>query len=151
MNEALQSAVQCRLTASLLALGSKLDVWSLALLGITLLVLFLLPFSAVVTGVLGAACIAALVQKYFALRVALDATVFADWAMRWTAPGSTGNTVEDDLRAFDDTLKKANTQPLRPLDSRAEGAKRLLQCQALAALIQFALLLLASGLHFLGF
>jgi hypothetical protein len=81
----------------------------------------------------------------------LDAHIFADWAGRWAGPDSTPTLAEDDQCALDIALKGASAEPLRSLDSRIQGAKRLLMYQAFAALVQFVLLLLALGLHLLGF
>jgi hypothetical protein len=79
---------------------------------------------------LGAALLLALVEKYFAWRVALDAELFAVLALH------------DDVAAFDHALETCAGRkpdvPPRPLARRWRGARGLLLCQIVCFGLQAA-------------
>jgi hypothetical protein len=119
-----------------------------------------------VTGLLALSLIAAVCQFVFALRVAFDARIFADWANRWGQRPALGNDglkeeMETDLARFDNSLAallSARTQsvdreegaivarPARPLENRLQGAARLLKKQLSCFAVQILCLTLAIAL-----
>lgn len=155
------AAARARLAASGLALGRRVDVWSLALTVLALAALLWATQQAV--ALLPQACLLAAVlaggmQKIFALRVAFDAAVFCDWAERWdraalAGDGDPANAIAADLLAFDRALaatglRAAPGAVLRDLDRRLWGAFKLLRGQLIALAVQFvALIVTVLALH----
>lgn len=129
--------------AALLRQGRSLDHCSLALLLLGAVAGLAQSLLAVASPWLLTACLGlvltGIVQKYFALRVALDAALFE-------------RLERIDTQVLDATLQGlgllAPAKAGRPLQARAEGALRLLRRQALAFGLQLLLLLgaLAQGL-----
>jgi hypothetical protein len=150
------AATSARLGANGLALGRRVDVWSLALTVLALAGLLwaaqqaaaLLPQACLLLSVLAGG-----MQKIFALRVAFDAAIFRDWAERWgraagASEGSPVSAIAAELLAFDRALsaiglRAAPGDPLRGLDSRLRGAWRLLRWQLIALAAQFIALIVA--------
>lgn len=140
------SEMQLRLVAGLLRRGKSLDRLSG---GLTLLALIiglgpLLGFMALTTG--GAVCVALLVcgllQKYYALRVALDAELFASLA---EAPEQLDRRTAELDQALLLIGHKANQGP-RSWEQRSQGALRLLRLQALWFGLQLLIALAAMVL-----
>lgn len=149
------AAARARLGASGLALGGRLDAWSLFLAVLALAGLLwtarqsvtLLPIACMLISVLAGGG-----QKVLALRVAFDAAIFSDWAERWNL-AAVGNddpvsAIPADLLAFDRALaviglRTAADDPVRDLDSRLRGAWRLLRWQLIVFAVQFVALIVA--------
>lgn len=149
------AAARARLGASGLALGGRLDAWSLFL--VTLALLGLLWAARQSVTLLSETCmlisvLAGGVQKVLALRVAFDAAIFRGWAERWNLAAA-GNddpvsAIATDLFAFDRALaaiglRTAADDPVRDLDSRLRGAWRLLRWQLIVFAVQFVALIVA--------
>jgi len=139
------AAAHARVAAGWLALGRSIDRLSavLTLLALAALLWTAPPPSARLA--LAAAVVAGLAEKAFALRVAFDRAIFADWMRRWDAPG--GAAPEHDLAAFDDALAAAGRlvrAAARPLPERVRGATALLKRQAGLLAGQFIALLVAA-------
>lgn len=137
------SEMQLQLVAGLLRRGKSLDRLSS---GLTLLALIiglgpLLGFMALTTG--GAVCIALLIcgllQKYYALRVALDAELFTSLA---AAPEQLDRRTAELDQALLLSGHKA-TQGSRSWEQRSQGALRLLRLQALWLGLQLLIALAA--------
>lgn len=143
-----EAATKVRVMASALSIGRRLEPLSLLLLAIALVLpaILALPLQAKI-GIL-VSILAAGLQTYFGLRVALDARIFSDWSERWdrTASVVSGTpSLELELASFDRALAfcglRKNTAthgtPARGLESRLLGASKQLKLQALALLVQF--------------
>lgn len=137
-------AATAGLAAALLDLGRPLDRWSLTLVAIALLGLLLCREDASPVARLGllASVAAGGAQKVWALRVALDRALFAQWARRWQRPAA---TPESDMAELDRALaaaglRAAPASPARDLAQRVRGARRLLAWQGAALALQAALL-----------
>lgn len=136
------SEMQLRLVAGLLRRGRSLDHLSGALTLLALVIGLgpLLGFMALSTG--AAVCIAllmcGLVQKYYALRVALDAELFASLA---AAPEQLDRRTTE----LDQALASLGRQnaPTRSWQQRSQGALRLLRLQALWLALQVLVALAA--------
>lgn len=129
------SEMHLRLIAAMLRRGKTLDRASSALSLLALVIGLgpLLGFMALSTG--AAVCIALLVcglmQKYYALRVALDAELFAGLA---AAPEQLDRRTAE----LDEALASLGRQvePARNWEQRSHGAVRLLRLQALWLALQ---------------
>jgi hypothetical protein len=134
--------------AASLGLGRRIDPWSLALL---LLAIGTLAISAGMQapwrlGCLLASILAGIAQKYFSLRVALDAALF-----KRLADHEFGKSLVQDgesLMALDSALAdcgliKAPKGSPRDLAVRCRGAMRLLTSQAICMAVQLGALLAA--------
>ncbi|XXF08815.1 hypothetical protein J3Q00_00145 [Pseudomonas sp. D2-3] len=136
------SEMQLQLVAGLLRRGKSLDRLSGALTLLALLIGLgpLLGFMALSTG--AAVCIALLVcglaQKYYALRVALDAELFATLA---AAPEQLERRTAELDQALLGLGRKAG--PARSWQQRSQGALRLLRLQALWLALQLLVALAA--------
>ncbi|WP_070884854.1 hypothetical protein [Pseudomonas argentinensis] len=136
------SEMQLQLVAGLLRRGKSLDRLSGALTLLALLIGLgpLLGFMALSTG--AAVCIALLVcglaQKYYALRVALDAELFATLA---AAPEQLERRTTELDQALAWLGRKAG--PARSWQQRSQGALRLLRLQALWLALQLLVALAA--------
>jgi hypothetical protein len=158
------AAAAARVAGGGLALGRRVDVWSLAL---TVLALAGLLWTTQQTAALLpqvcllAALLAGGMQKVFALRVAFDAAIFRDWAGRWdraalAGDGDPASAIAADLLAFDRALASTGLRALsdgavRDLDCRLRGAWKLLRWQLIAFAVQFAVLIVAvTAMHLPG-
>lgn len=153
-----KAAARARTAAAALALGEPLDRWSL-LIGVATLLLFLWPSlpprPPVVAGLFTLSLLASIFQLVYALRVAFDARILADWALRWSNPSCCEKSqVDADLDCFDRTLavlfpfnakERGEALPVspRPLEERLQGAVRLLKKQLFCLVIQLLSLALA--------
>jgi hypothetical protein len=118
MNDPTDRAL-CALTADLLRAGGLLAWWSLTLSCIACLALAL----AHVSPILAAVALIALPERYLALRVRLDALLFARLADGALTP-----------EAFDEALTRLRLRPAagsRTLADRALGARRLMLWHAM--------------------
>ncbi|MGG2398366.1 hypothetical protein ACJRW5_15645 [Pseudomonas sp. SH1-B] len=132
------------LVAALLRRGRSLDHCSSAL-SLVAVLLGLSPLLGAPSSLgLALLCIAllaaGLAQKYWALRVALDAELFAQLALA-------GEQLGSQTQALDQALQRLKLQPVglpeRSWNQRGQGALGLLRKQALCLLLQVALLMLA--------
>lgn len=142
--------------ADALALGRRIDLWSLglaalALTGLARIACGAMPWPA--TLLLLVSVLAAGVQKSLALRVAFDEAVFRRWTESWRSAEADASVVAevvlDDLQAFDRALaaaglRRAAEGTTQDLDARSRGALRLLRWQLAVFAAQFALLLAAA-------
>lgn len=136
------SEMHLRLIAAMLRRGKTLDRASSALSLLALVIGLgpLLGFMALSTG--AAVCIAllacGLIQKYYALRVALDAELFAGLA---AAPEQLARRTAE----LDQALASLGRQgePARSWEQRSQGAVRLLRLQALWLALQLLVALAA--------
>jgi hypothetical protein len=142
------TAARAGITAAALDLGKSVDRWSLALMIVALLSLLWLPLSLSVRLAIVLSIMAALVQKIFAMRVAFDQSLFKSWADKWNADARAGREMAThlaDMAALDRALTEsglvAKMEEMRDLNSRSQGAMRLLKKQ----LGVFAFQLLAIG------
>ena len=146
-----QAVSDARTMQAALSLGRRLDLWSLLLALLALAGLFGLPIAWVTRTGLLVSLLAAGVQKYFALRVAFDEQLFSNLAKQWTDEAPTENaSALAALAALDQSLARClqcppKTGPVRDLNSRLQGASRLLKRQILAFSVQFASLLAAAA------
>lgn len=142
-----QAAARASLAAHGLAIGRSLDHFSLAL---TLLALAALLWSRpppVAGAALLVAFAAGLAEKFYALRVAFDRRVIADWARRWEKPDFPLPAAE--LAAFDEALEAAGLRRAgngggHSLEGRLGGAMGLIKRQAVWVVLQAAALAGAS-------
>lgn len=134
--------MQLQLVAGLLRRGKSLDRLSSALTLLALVIGLgpLLGFMALSTG--AAVCIAlllcGLIQKYYALRVALDAELFATLA---AAPEQLERRTTELDQALPGLGRKA--EPGRSWEQRSQGALRLLRLQGLWLALQLLVALAA--------
>ncbi len=143
----LLEAQQAQTLSALLELGKPLGHVSLLLSAVALTVLWLVPhLASPAARFLQGSLVLALVQTYYALRVALDARLLANWAQAWldgrASPAAT-------LVAFDQTglwRNRPSTGIVRPLAQRLAGARRLWQRQVLCVVMQLVTVLLAAWL-----
>lgn len=135
-------------TAASLGLGRRIDLWSLALLLVAIGTLAIssgtqTPWR---LGCLMVSILAGIGQKYFSLRVALDAALFrrlADHEFR-KSPVQDGETLTAlDSALADCGLIKAPEGLPRDLASRCRGALRLLRSQVICLAAQLGALLAA--------
>lgn len=149
-----EALARARVGACSLALGHRIDTWSLLLAGLALIILFWVARQAGTS--LTQACLllsvlASVVQRGLALRVAFDAAIFLDWAQRWRCVSDAGELAEAiaaELLAFDQALAAAGLRtapgdPLPDMDHRLRGAMSLLGWQLIAFTVQFSVLLIA--------
>ncbi|MBL8482133.1 MAG: hypothetical protein JNJ60_08060 [Rhodocyclaceae bacterium] len=143
---AADQALAAAAIASLLEQGTRFDTLSnwLGVLGLAVLAsgVFYLPgtdsfdarwWCAVV--LLG------LLQKYFALRVGLDARLFAQLGQRLQAMAADTALAEFDRALQCAGLRKVRAGPTRSLADRCRGARRLLRLQLCCTLLQCLLFL----------
>lgn len=142
-NENLAPELAGRVLLGFLRAGRVLDAGSSALLLSTVL-LALRPAAPLAVGGILVALLLALVEKYFAWRVALDAEFFA---LLHEQPTQTA-AFDAALAAFLGRTTGPAPAP-RPMASRWLGARRLVWRQALAGAAQFGvvLALVAAGLR----
>lgn len=149
----LQAATKARVAAAGLLVGRGVDHWSLALTVLALAAAWVMPPAGLLPQLLLLLVIVAgAAEKFFALRVAFDASLFAQWAESWQQAAEPGRA-EADLAAFDQALAacglRANGGEVRELDLRLVGAFGLLRWQLALFAVQFVAwlaALLASGL-----
>lgn len=158
MNEAANLAgalARARVAASSLALGQRIDAWSLLCTGLALASLFWVARqsgASLTQACLLLSVLAGAAQKGLALRVAFDAAIFLDWAERWRCAADAGESatvMAADLSAFDQALaaaglRAAPADSLPDLDCRLRGAMKLLGRQLMAFAVQFIVLLVAA-------
>jgi hypothetical protein len=139
-----------KVTAALLRCGAILDRFAggLAMLGMLLVMVGVLfnttgPHVYTLAAVL---FLLGVVQKYWALRVALDAELFAEMANAVGEPARNAQAMD---RALLDLGLLSATRAGRPWAERCRGALRLLRIQAMLCALQ--LLLALAGLLFLAF
>lgn len=146
-SEIAQSAQTARIAATWLKLGKSIDQMSLALMLLALAATLcvdgvLFSRAALLVVIVAGAC-----EKWLALRVALDAAIFADWAASWEKTPAQGSAPEETLLRFDQTLTAIRGQhrvpAARPLADRVRGALALFHRQAALLLVQLAAWLLA--------
>ncbi|MBV4506913.1 hypothetical protein HU751_018960 [Pseudomonas sp. BW13M1] len=129
------------LVASLLARGCQLerlsDGLTLLALACTLAPLLGLPLAPLPHLLCGLLLLLGLVHKYWALRVALDADLFAHLGASSDLPADTQDL---DHALFDLRLKPAPNDP-RDWPTRSRAALALLRRQALCLALQVALML----------
>lgn len=139
------AAARVRVMAAALALGRSLDLWSLALVVISLLSLLgaWMPLASKICLLIS--LLAGATQKIFALRVAFDAALFQHWAENWSrAAADSGSVLQaEDVAGLDQTLvicglRAHQDATPRDLDSRLRGAWKLLRTQLLALAVQLA-------------
>ena len=146
-----QTANAARTMQAALSLGRRLDLWSLLFSLLALACLFILPLAWLPRTAMLISLLDAGVQKYFALRVAFDEQLFSNLAKQWTDEAPTENaSALAALAALDQSLARClqcppKTGPVRDLNSRLQGASRLLKRQILAFSVQFASLLAAAA------
>lgn len=147
------AVTQCRQIAAELTQGRVLGAIGLALIATGLLLFLALEPDITIKLVLLASVLSGLWQKYLSLRTAIDTRVFNDWASRWDNEECSAETIRADLEKFDDVLRvlSGNSRLPRSLHERFFGAQRLFLKQKQVLLLQLALLLLATGLHFSHF
>ncbi|MBL8472580.1 MAG: hypothetical protein KF778_10815 [Rhodocyclaceae bacterium] len=141
-----QQAFAAAAVAALLDLGARVDRFSnwLAVLGLAVLAtgVFYLPggdnFDA---RAWAAVVVLGLVQKYFALRVGLDARLFALLSRGFEGEGAATVLADFDRGMHAAGLIKAPGEPARSLASRSQGARRLLRLQIACMLVQCLLFL----------
>jgi hypothetical protein len=149
------AVARARVGASSLALGQRIDAWSLLFTGLALAGLFWAvrqPSASLTQACLLLTVLAGAVQKGLALRVAFDAAIFLDWAERWRCAADAGESakaIAEDLSAFDQALAAAGLRaapgdPVPDLDLRLRGAMKLLRRQSIAFAVQFTVLLVAA-------
>ncbi|MBK6630541.1 MAG: hypothetical protein IPG33_05570 [Betaproteobacteria bacterium] len=132
-------------TAALLGLGRRIDLWSLALLLVAIIVLaisagVLVPWR---SGCLLVSVLAGIAQKYFSLRVALDAALFkrlANHEFRKSSVQDGETLMALDSAMADCGLIKAQGGLPRDLTDRCRGAMRLLYSQAICMALQLGAL-----------
>ena len=137
-------AQQALLAAATLQTGRSLDCWSLAVLLTGLLAVMWLPPSwRAETPLLWLSLLTGAIQKYLAMRTALDAEVFAAWSQSWGM--NAGSDAERDLVAFDQALQSHFGKSFVPrsLETRIAGALILFRRQGLALGAQLLWLSLA--------
>lgn len=157
-----QAGAVARVASAALNLGRTIDLWSLVLVVIALLGLLTIvaattfapaltvkPHPLILIG-LSMSFTAGVVQKYFALRVALDAQLFAFWATDWTAATPSETRVQTHLKMLDTALIACGlvakeSAAARDLPSRVGGALRLLRRQLYALAAQLAALALVAA------
>ncbi len=135
-------------TAASLGLWRRIDSWSLALL---LMAIGMLAISADAlapwrTGCLLVSILAGIAQKYFSLRVALDAALFrrlADIGSRNPSRQDGETLAALDAALTDCGLIRARAGSPRDLASRCRGAMRLLYAQAMCLAVQLGALVTA--------
>lgn len=140
-------------TAASLSLGRRIDLWGLALLLATIAALAI-PAGAPAawqTGGLLLSVVAGVAQKYFSLRVALDAALFArlaDGASRQPAGRDDEMLTALDKAMSDCGLIKPAQGAPRDMAVRSRGAMRLLYSQGVCLAVQLLTLLavVAGGL-----
>lgn len=140
-------------TAASLSLGRRIDLWGLALLlaAIAALAVTAGAPAAWQTGGLLVSVVAGVAQKYFSLRVALDAALFArlaDGVSRQPAGRDDEMlTALDKAMADCGLIKPAQGAP-RGMADRSRGAMRLLYSQGVCLAVQLLALLsvVAGGL-----
>lgn len=146
---------RARVAASSLALGQRIDAWSLLFTGLALAGLFWgvrQPGASLTQVCLLLSVLVGAVQKGLALRVAFDAAIFLDWAERWRCAADAGQpakAIAEYLSAFDQALAAAGLRaaagdPLPDLDRRLRGAMKLLGRQSIAFAVQFTVLVVAA-------
>jgi hypothetical protein len=137
-------AEQARLASAILAQGRSLDHWSLTVAGLAWIALMLAD-DAAARIVLFAPIALGLLQRYFALRVGIDAEIFGTWADRWQRQGT---DPLGDLERFDEARAALGSgavpdTPSRPLTERVRAALAWFRWQAAAFAGQVAALALA--------
>lgn len=137
--ERLQLSAQAQLAATALASGRHIDAWSRMLAFASLLYLLWPGPPSAPRLLLALSLAAALLQAWWAWRVALDARIFAAWAAAWQRPGEEppGDAMQRFDRALGDWLPGAAARrTTRTLADRARGARALLTRQLLALGVQ---------------
>jgi hypothetical protein len=139
-----QEEWMARIAAAFCAASRWLSAVALALSGIALVALYLLPAGSVPAAVLLSLTAAAgAIQAYLALRIEFDKQIFEAVATR------TGATA-DALHAFDVALQSLalprDGKAGRPLPERVQGLMSLVKSTAWVLAIQFALLILVPWL-----
>jgi hypothetical protein len=149
MTEAGHVATQAAVTAAALDGGRAIDAWSLVLaLAAVGGMLWTTESRAATSTVCFGACIfAGLAQRYYAARVAFDATLFKRWSQTIESPAGSDSCLEL-LEATDSALANLGLrinrdEPTRDLATRSRGALRLLGRQIMYLVAQFATLLVA--------
>lgn len=140
-------------TAASLGLGRRIDLWGLALL-LAAIAALAVPAGAPAawqTGGLLVSVVAGMAQKYFSLRVALDAALFArlaDRASRQPADRDDETLTALDKAMADCGLIKPAQGARRDIADRSRGAMRLLYSQGVCLAVQLLALLsaVAGGL-----
>lgn len=134
--------------AESLGLGRRIDLWSLALLLVAIGTLAISPgvLASFSSSCMLVSVLAGVVQKYFSLRVALDAALFrrlADLEFR-DASGPDDETLAAlDAALAECGLIKPAAGSTRDLASRCQGAMRLLYAQAMCMAVQVVALVAA--------
>jgi hypothetical protein len=146
-----QAVARASATASLLALGGRIDDWGRALLLLALAALLWAPAGTLAHGAMLASILAGILEIFLALRVAFDERIFRAWAHVWQ---QTEAPPEVALREFDEAMSALGlstppNSPQRNLDSRMRGARRLFLRQLAAFLVQLAACLAALVLAML--
>ncbi|MDO6524543.1 hypothetical protein [Motilimonas sp. 1_MG-2023] len=134
---------------SLLRRGAELDQLSLCVTALSILMLMLQSALMITPWQLGLLIILLLVglaQKMYALRVSLDADLFTQLAVLWQQQGvATAQDTDPMLRALDSELAALGLiktpQQTRVLQSRCQGALRLLKRQFFCVVLQLLMLL----------
>lgn len=141
------AAALARLTESWLSLGVKLELPGTALTVLALAVLLLKAVPSLTLICLVFAIASGIAGKYYALRVALDRTLFLHWAERWE--NNTASNPEDDMKKLDAALSSTGLRifppgPMRSLRSRQQGAFGLFRNQGILFLLQCLALLISA-------
>lgn len=145
--------LQAMTTAAGLGSGERIDWWSLVICGLALAAL-LWPAAAPSpwsTAWLLSSVLTSCVQRYLAIRVALDAKLFRELGRTWsnTDPRWDNGDAHDDLLIeLDQALAAAGLRKFpqgdrRDFSSRQRGAWRLLRIQTGALAVQLATLVAA--------
>lgn len=128
------------LVAALLRRGRSLDHLSTALSLIAMLFGLVPLLGPALAPVCALVLLTGLAEKYWALRVALDAELFQRLAQA-------GEQLDEQTQTLDRALQRLglqrDRQPERGWDSRCQGALTLLHRQALSLLLQLSVVLLA--------
>lgn len=151
-----RAATRARVAACGLALGRSVDTWSLVLTALAVACALGLALQAALVPLASLLFSAAAggVQKAYALRVAFDEALFRFWAERWSVNAASGDSavvaipIRTDLLALDQALAamglgRCQTDSVRDLDSRIDGARKLFGRQLIAFVAQAAAWILA--------
>lgn len=141
------AAALARLAESWLALGVRLELPGMTLTVLALAILLLKAVSFLTLTCLVFVIVFGIAGKYYALRVALDRTLFLHWAERWE--NNTPSNPEEDMKRLDAALSSTGLRvsppgPLRSLQSRQQGAFGLFRNQAILFLLQCSALLISA-------
>ena len=132
----------CAALAGLLRAFMALAIWGFALMCISALVLALTLRSLSVTTAMGfgAVVVLGVLERYFAFRLRLDQSLFADLGRRAIA---SLDTLDHALSSLGLREAQPEQKTTRSLDERVQGTRQLMQRHAIVVACQSAMFLLA--------